>query len=87
MSPVDLSNRNPSSTGDAQRKNVRTTGPPPLITIERWSASHPPSSSQVCADEPPTHGIAQILKAAVIIERARLADQDPMMGGMDEVER
>ena len=85
MSPMDLSNRNPA-VQEMPRKNLRTAEPPSLVSIERWSACHPPSSSQVGGDEPPTHGIAQILKAAVIIERARLADQDPMMGGMEDGE-
>ena len=82
MSPLDLSNRIPA-VPETSRKDVRTTGPPPLVSIERWPTCHLPSSSQIRDDEPPTHGIAQILKAAVIIERTRLADLDPMMGGME----
>ena len=82
MSPLDLSNRIPA-VPETSRKDVRTTGPPPLVPIEKWPTCHLPSSSQTRDDEPPTHGIAQILKAAVIIERTRLADLDPMMGGME----
>ena len=85
MSPMDLSNRNPA-VQERLRKNLRTAEPPSLVSIERWSACPPPSCSQVSGDEPPTHGIAQILKAAVIIERARLAAQDTMMGGMEDEE-
>ena len=68
MSPMDLSNRN-LPVQEMFRKNLMTAKPPPLIPIERWSACQPPSCSQVSGEEPPTHGIAQILKAAVIIER------------------
>ena len=85
MSPMDLSNRNPA-VQEMLRKNLRTAEPPPLISIERWSACPPPSCSQVSGEEPPTHGIAQILKAAVIIERARLAAQDTMMEGVEDEE-
>ncbi len=82
MLPIDLSNRIPTVL-ETSREDVRTTGPPPLVPIEKWPTCPLPSSSQTREDEPPTHGIAQILKAAVIIERTRLADLDPMMGGME----
>ena len=82
MLPIDLSNRIPAVL-ETSREDVRTTGPPPLVPIEKWPTCPLPSSSQTREDEPPTHGIAQILKAAVIIERTRLADLDPMMGGME----
>ncbi len=85
MSPMDLSNRN-SAVQERLRKNLRTAEPPSSVSIERWSACPPPSCSRVSGDEPPTHGIAQILKAAVIIERARLAAQDTMMGGTEDEE-
>ena len=85
MSPMDLSNRN-SAVQERLRKNLRTAEPSSSVSIERWSACPPPSCSRVSDDEPPTHGIAQILKAAVIIERARLAAQDTMMGGTEDEE-
>ena len=74
-SPMDLSNRN-SAVQERLRKNLGTAEPSSSVSIERWSAGPPPSCSRVSNDEPPTHGIAQILKAAVIIEKARLAAQD-----------
>ena len=85
MSPIELSNRN-QSVQEMFRKNLMTAEPPPLIPIERWSACPPPSWSQSSCEETPTHGIAQILKAAVIIERARLAAQETMMDGVEEEE-
>ena len=85
MSPIDLSSRNPA-VQEELRKNLRTAEPPSLVSIERWSACPPPSCSRVSGDEPPTHGIAQILKAAVIIEKARLAAQDTMVGGLEDEE-
>ena len=75
MLPIDLSNRIPTVL-EMSREDVRTTGPPPLVPIEKWPTCSLPSSSQTREDEPPTHGIAQILKAAVIIERTRLADME-----------
>ncbi len=62
------------------------SSPPPLVSIEGESTCHLPSNSQIREEELSTHGIAQILQAAVIIERARLADQDPMMGDRDDEE-
>ncbi len=85
MLPMDLSHKVPA-VRETSREDVRTTSPPPLISIERGSTCHLPSSSQIREEELSTHGIAQILKAAVIIERARLADQDPMMGSRDDEE-
>ena len=82
-SPMDLSNRN-SAVQERLRKNLRTAEPSSSVSIERWSAGPPPSCSRVSHDEPPTHGIAQILKAAVIIEKARLAAQDTAQDTMTE---
>ncbi len=84
-SPMDLSNRN-SAVQERLRKNLRTAEPSSSVSIERWSAGPPPSCSRVSHDEPPTHGIAQILKAAVIIEKARLAAQDTMTEGTEDEE-
>ena len=43
-----------------------------------------PSRSQGSFKEPPTHGIAQILKAAYVIEKARMAAQDTMMDSVED---
>ena len=83
VSPMDLSNRNPP-VQEMFRESLMTAGPPPLIPIERWSACPPPSRSQGSFEEPPTHGIAQILKAAYAIEKARTAAQDTMMDSVED---
>ncbi len=62
------------------------SSPPPLVSLEGRSTCHLSSNSQIREEELSTHGIAQILQAAVIIEKARLADQDPMMGDRDDEE-
>ncbi len=62
------------------------SSPPPLVSLEGRSTCHLSSNSQIREEELSTHGIAQILQAAVIIEKARLADQDSMMGDRDEEE-
>ena len=67
MYPMDLSKRSP----------------PPLIPIEEWPACLSPSRSQDNFERPPTHGIAQILKAAHTIEKARMAAQDAMMNNVE----
>ena len=68
MYPMDLSKRSP----------------PPLIPIEGWPACPSPSRSQGSFEGPPTHGIAQILKAAYAIEKARRAAQDAMMNNVED---
>ncbi len=83
--PMDLSHKVPA-VRETSREDLRTTSPPPLVSIEGGSTCHLPSNSQIREEELSTHGIAQILQAAVIIERARLADQDPMMGDRDDEE-
>ena len=83
VSPMDLSNKNPP-VQEMFRESLMTSEPPPLIPIERWSACSPPPCSQGSFEQLPTHGIAQILKAAVVIEKARRAAQDTMMDRVEE---
>ena len=81
--PMDLSNRSPP-VQEMSRESLMTTDPPPLIPIEGWPACPPPSRSQGSFEGPPTHGIAQILKAAYAIEKARRAAQDAMMNSVED---
>ena len=81
--PMDLSSRSQPEQ-EILRECLKAASPPPLIPIERWPACPPPSRSQGSFGKSPAHGIAQILKAAEVIEEARKATHDTMMDGVED---